>query len=133
MRPIRPLAPDRPAPPLPGPSFLRIVADQKPVECGPHRGFRAPDGGYVLVWLPAATERRVEVNECLGSTLLGSGVLIGQVVLLALGIHDIQKIRQAALVALPRQVDRPLTRVDGIAETLETLFLGFKICDRRIR
>src|ERR1700733_594110 len=114
-------------------SFLRVVAAEKPVKSCDHGGFRPPPRGYLLVLLPAAPERLVKIDERLGGALLCGGVFIFKAELLTLGIHDIEEIGQAAIVALLCQGHRPLARQHRIGKTLETALLRVEIRDRRIR
>src|ERR1039457_6600393 len=78
----------------------RMRTGEKPVKSSHYGGFRASYGWYVLIWLPATTERLIEIDERIGGALLRRGVFVLQSVLLALGVHDIQKIGQSAIVAL---------------------------------
>jgi hypothetical protein len=61
---------------------------------------RFPDGWYKLMKLPAAAERLVKGDELLGCVLLRYDILFFKIEFLALGVEDVQIIRQSAIIAL---------------------------------
>src|ERR1019366_7317115 len=74
----------------------REACESQPLRRGSGVGW----GGCFVIAPPPHPAPFIEIDERIGGALLRGGVFVLQSVLLALGIHDIQKIGQSAIVAL---------------------------------
>src|ERR1700733_648726 len=98
-------------------------AGQRAPEGGDDGRLRPADRRHGLIVLPPASEALVELHELLALGYLSLRVLLLQIVELPLGIDDVQKIRQSAVVPRGRQIDGALARHHGSTQILETRLL----------
>src|SRR4030081_704862 len=83
---------------------------QEAAKGGDDGGLRLSYGRNSLVVLPGAAQTFIQAYELLGLRHLCHSVLFLQVVKLTLGVDHVEKVGQTPVVALGREIHRPLTR-----------------------
>ena len=76
-----------------------------------------------MILLPAAAEAFVERDELLANRDLGRGILLLEVILLALGVDDVEEIGQPSIIALRREAHCALTGRQRFAQIAQTILL----------
>jgi hypothetical protein len=91
---------------------------------------RFRDRRQSVITLPPTAKCFVEQDELDRDSLLSDDALLLHLKLLALGVENIQDVRQATVIALERQIDGSTALREGGLQILQTLARSAKIGDR---